>query len=66
MRRYRPLFIPFPWSKPRPKVLTMGELAAELGVTSMPTFLFFKGGEMVDTMRGANEEGLRTLVEAHI
>ena len=28
--RYRPLFIPIPWSKPRPKVLTMGELAAEL------------------------------------
>ena len=44
---------------------TLGELAAELGVTSMPTFLFFKSGEVIDTMRGADENGLRALVAEH-
>ena len=43
----------------------LGELAAELGVTSMPTFLFFKSGEMIDSMRGADEAGLRALVAEH-
>lgn len=43
----------------------LGELAQELGVTSMPTFLFFKGGEMIDSMRGADEAGLRALVAEH-
>ena len=43
----------------------LGELAAELGVTSMPTFLFFRSGEMIDSMRGADEDGLRMLVAEH-
>ena len=43
----------------------LGELAAQLGVTSMPTFLFFRGGEVIDTMRGADEAGLRALVVEH-
>ena len=43
----------------------LGELAQELGVTSMPTFLFFRSGEMIDSMRGADEDGLRALVEEH-
>jgi len=41
------------------------ELAAELGVSSMPTFLFFRDGEQVDMMRGADEQGLRSLIEKH-
>jgi thioredoxin len=41
------------------------ELAAELGVSSMPTFLFFKDGEKVDTIRGANEEALREMLLKH-
>ena len=41
------------------------ELAAELGVSSMPTFLFFKGGGEVDTMRGADVKGLRVLLEKY-
>lgn len=41
------------------------ELAAALGVTSMPTFLFFRNGGMIGTMRGADEEGLRKLIEKH-
>ena len=43
----------------------LGELAQELGVTSMPTFLFFRSGEIIDTMRGADEAGLRALVAEH-
>lgn len=44
----------------------LGELAAELGVTSMPTFLFFRGGEQIDSMRGADEMGLRGLIVKHV
>ena len=43
----------------------LGELAQELGVTSMPTFLFFRSGEVIDTMRGADEAGLRALIAEH-
>ena len=43
----------------------LGELAQQLGVTSMPTFLFFRNGEMIDSMRGADEAGLRALVAEH-
>jgi len=43
----------------------LGELAQQLGVTSMPTFLFFRCGEMIDSMRGADEAGLRALVAEH-
>jgi thioredoxin len=42
------------------------ELAAQLGVSSMPTFLFFKHGEKVDTLRGANEEALREMLLKHV
>jgi len=41
------------------------ELAAQLGVSSMPTFLFFKDGEKIDTIRGANEEALREMLLKH-
>ena len=41
------------------------ELAAELGVSSMPTFVFFLGGEQIDTVRGADEKSLRALLEKH-
>lgn len=34
----------------------LGELAAELGVTSMPTFMLFRSGEVIGMLRGANEE----------
>ena len=47
------------------QVDVLGELAAELGVTSMPTFLFFRSGHVIDTMRGADEAGLRALVAEH-
>ena len=34
------------------------------GVRAMPTFQFFKGGEKVDEMMGANVEGLKQKVAA--
>ena len=40
----------------------MGDIAAEMGVTSMPTFLFLRDGEVVDRMSGADEAGLRSLI----
>jgi thioredoxin 1 len=43
----------------------LGDFAAEMGVSSMPTFLLFRGGEEVATMRGADEEGLRALIAEH-
>ena len=42
----------------------LAELTSELGVTSMPTFLFFRSGDVIHTMRGANEEALREQVAA--
>lgn len=32
------------------------ELAAQFGISSVPTILFFKGGEVVDTLSGYNPE----------
>jgi len=43
----------------------LGELAAELGVSSMPTFLFFKSAECIETLHGADEARLRELVQTH-
>merc|ERR1719424_1379512 len=40
----------------------LGGLAAELGISSMPTFLFYKGGDIIHTMRGADEAKLREKV----
>ena len=40
----------------------LGELAAQLGVTSMPTFLFMRDGEVIDRMSGADEASLRAMV----
>ena len=40
----------------------LGGLAAELGVSSMLTFLFYKSGEIIHTMRGADEAKLREKV----
>ena len=35
------------------------EAAQKYGVSAMPTFLFIKGGEVVDRLMGANTERLR-------
>lgn len=43
-----------------------GELAQKYGVQSIPTFLFFKGGQVVDTIVGARvtQDSLREQLEA--
>eukprot|EP00571_Detonula_confervacea_P010766 CAMPEP_0172297254 /NCGR_PEP_ID=MMETSP1058-20130122/349_1 /TAXON_ID=83371 /ORGANISM="Detonula confervacea, Strain CCMP 353" /LENGTH=163 /DNA_ID=CAMNT_0013006383 /DNA_START=34 /DNA_END=525 /DNA_ORIENTATION=- len=38
------------------------EAAQKYGVSAMPTFLFIKGGEVVDRLMGANTERLKELV----
>ncbi len=43
------------------------ELAAEMGIRSIPTLYFFKGGQAVDKIVGAvNKTALRTKFEANI
>jgi thioredoxin 1 len=39
------------------------ELAAQYGVTAMPTFLVFKDGKKVDEVRGADVRRLKSVVE---
>lgn len=36
--------------------------AQKYGVAAMPTFLFIKGGQVVDTLQGANGERLKDMV----
>ena len=42
-----------------------GDLAAEHGINCMPTFLFFKEGKKIDSMEGADVQGLKKMVEQH-
>ena len=35
------------------------ELSAKYGVSSMPTFLYMKGGKVLDKQAGANIDGIR-------
>ncbi|OQE31859.1 hypothetical protein PENSTE_c001G06229 [Penicillium steckii] len=37
----------------------VGDVAADNGISAMPTFLFFKNGEKVETVRGANPPGIQ-------
>ena len=41
------------------------EVAQELGVRAMPTFMLFKGGEKVEEVVGANPNAIKTAVEKH-
>ncbi|KAI3425787.1 hypothetical protein D9Q98_007762 [Chlorella vulgaris] len=40
-------------------------VAAECGISAMPTFQVWKGGKKVEEIVGANKEKLKALVEAH-
>lgn len=40
------------------------DLSRELGIRAMPTFLFFKGGDKVDEMVGANPPQLMQKLQA--
>jgi len=41
------------------------DVAGNYNVTAMPTFMFFKKGEKVDELMGANADKLRELVNKH-
>ena len=41
------------------------ETAQACGISCMPTFHFYKAGQKVDEMSGANEEGLKQKIEAN-
>ena len=38
------------------------DVAQELGVRAMPTFVIFKNGELADTVVGANQHGLKAAI----
>ncbi|KAI8954230.1 thioredoxin [Xylaria longipes] len=42
---------------------TQRPLAAEFAVTSLPTFILFRDGSVVEKVKGANPQGLRSLIE---
>lgn len=43
----------------------VSDVAQELGIRAMPTFMLFKNGEKVDEVVGANEGALRAAIEKH-
>ncbi len=45
----------------------VGEIAAEFGIRSIPTLLFFKGGKVIDKSVGAMpKETLKIKIESHL
>ena len=38
------------------------DVSSEAGVNCMPTFMFFKGGQKVETLEGANDKRLKELI----
>lgn len=42
------------------------EVAGELGIRAMPTFMLFKDGQKVDELTGASPPGLQKLVEQSV
>ena len=41
------------------------EAAGAAGIKCMPTFKFFKGGNCVDTLEGANKEAIVNMINKH-
>ncbi|EAW13003.1 thioredoxin family protein [Aspergillus clavatus NRRL 1] len=44
----------------------LSDIAAELGVRAMPTFMFFKDGQKVNEVVGANPPALENAIKAHV
>ncbi|KAJ5939309.1 hypothetical protein N7466_002443 [Penicillium verhagenii] len=42
----------------------LSDVAADNGVSAMPTFLFYKNGELLETVRGANPPAIQKAVAA--
>ncbi|TIA88359.1 hypothetical protein E3P99_02627 [Wallemia hederae] len=41
------------------------DVAAKYRVSAMPTFVFIKGGQVVDTVKGANAAGIEAAIKKH-
>lgn len=41
------------------------DVARKFGVSAMPTFIFLKNGAQVDSVRGANPQGLEAAIQKH-
>jgi thioredoxin 1 len=44
----------------------VSDVAGELGIRAMPTFIIFKNGEKVDEVVGANEKAIRAAVDKYL
>jgi thioredoxin 1 len=44
----------------------VNDVAAELGIRAMPTFMLFKKGEKVEEVVGANEKALKAAIEKNL
>jgi thioredoxin 1 len=44
----------------------VSDVAQELGIRAMPTFLLFKNGEKVGEVVGANERALEAAIKQHL
>lgn len=42
------------------------DVAGKCGIRAMPTFQFYKGGQMVEEFSGASEQKLRATVAKHL
>ena len=42
------------------------DVAQELGIRAMPTFLLYKDGEKVEEIVGANEKAIRAAVDKYL
>mmetsp|Transcript_10167 Transcript_10167/g.19048 ORF Transcript_10167/g.19048 Transcript_10167/m.19048 type:complete len:104 (+) Transcript_10167:212-523(+) len=42
------------------------DIAGQCGIRAMPTFQFYKGGQMVEEFSGASEQKLRATVTKHL
>jgi thioredoxin 1 len=44
----------------------VSDVAQELGISAMPTFILFKNGEKVDKVVGANEKAVKAAIEKYV
>ncbi|KAI8461999.1 thioredoxin-like protein [Phakopsora pachyrhizi] len=42
------------------------DIASKCGISAMPTFIVFKNGSPVDTMKGADQKGLMQMINKYI
>ncbi|GAB0089869.1 Thioredoxin-like [Sergentomyia squamirostris] len=70
-QRISPLFEQLPAKYPKAVFLKVdvdkcAETAAAQGVTAMPTFIFYRNGQKIDRLQGADIQGLEHKIREHI